>query len=206
VPTGLAEDGSTRKGSRECLLVIERLAWEIIRVSRKLLPLFLHWRRRRFGRLGFLSGSHQIDAALERETLICALTGAAISSRGGQTLKGEAFELIEIKGENGRRGGLRGFSGLIPYGDITVGYEWRLRNDILGDVVVVAVIDVKPAIDKGVIVVSALKGIRRIRLTTRIRGAIWDGVPRFIGANKMNGFNLGAITFIGWGVSVEKEI
>ena len=119
----------------------------------------------------------------------------------------KTFELVEIKNAADRwQSGLFRLGWLIPHGGIMVDLEGHLRSDVFsGGGVVVAIIDVKPTIDKRIIIVSAMEGIRRIGLTTRIRGAIWDGIPGFVGANKVDGFNLGAIPFICRGVSERKE-
>jgi len=62
------------------------------------------------------------------------------------------------------------------------------------------IIDVKPSIDKRIIVINALDRIR-ITLPPRKRRAIGKGIPRLVWTNEVNGFNLGTITFICRGIS-----
>jgi hypothetical protein len=66
---------------------------------------------------------------------------------------------------------------------------------------VVAIIDIKPSINKRVIIISALDRISRIGLTTGKWGAISKRIPGFVRTNEVNGLNLGAITFICRGIS-----
>jgi hypothetical protein len=64
-----------------------------------------------------------------------------------------------------------------------------------------AIVDVKPSIDKRVIVISALDRISGAGLTTVKWGAISKRIPRLVRTNEVNGLDLGAITFICRGIS-----
>jgi hypothetical protein len=63
-----------------------------------------------------------------------------------------------------------------------------------------AIVDVKPSIDKRVIVISALDRIR-ITLPPRKWCAIGERIPRFVWTNEVDGFNLGTVTLICRGIS-----
>ena len=105
--------------------------------------------------LALLFRTHEIKATIKWQGSIGSFARFRVNGGGIETFYGQALEFI--KSECGTREG--GIGEVVPSGGISLRLKFVLRNGQL--VAVMAVVNVKPAINEGIIVVGGICRIRR---------------------------------------------